>query len=99
MKSRSRILVAVVGCACASVLLRSAQAQSDNISPVALQQIAELLQEKESRTLSHRKLGSRLVYALKESAGQSLTPGITSLAATIDSLNIAPGQGVLVEMR
>jgi subtilisin family serine protease len=81
---------------CLFVVLSLAYAQSDAISPGALRQIAELLQEKKSRTRSQLKLSSRLVYALKESAGQSLTPGIASLPGALD---ITPRQGVLVDIR
>jgi subtilisin family serine protease len=57
----------------------------------------ELLQEKQSRTAVERKLSSQLVYAIKESRGQQLTPGIAGMSS-VGSLNVAAG-GVLVDIR
>jgi len=70
-------------------------AQTD-ISPEALQQIQDLLQEKESRTEVQRKLGSRLLYALKESLGQPLAPSVDVLPS-VESLDNG-AYGVLVDM-
>jgi hypothetical protein len=99
MKLRIRMLIFLGGCACALVAFSLAYAQSDDISASALQQIAELLQEKDSRTPAQLKLSSTLVYALKQTNGQPLTPNIATLPGAIDSLNVTPPQGVLVDMR
>jgi subtilisin family serine protease len=71
-------------------------AQTD-ISPEALQQIQDLLQEKESRTEAQRKLASQLVYAWKESLGQQLTTSIDVLPS-LASLDTT-AYGVLVDLR
>ena len=99
MKSAIRVLLCGGGIASLLLVLPSvaAYAQSD-ISREALQQMQELLQEKESRTPVQRKLGSQLVYALKASRGQQLTAGISSLPDAVDNLNTGAG-GVLVDIR
>ena len=99
MKSAIRVLLAVGGIASLLLVLPSipAYAQTD-ISPEALQQMQELLEEKESRTAVQRKLGSQLVYALKASTGQPLTASISVLPGAGDSLNV-DAAGVLVDTR
>jgi subtilisin family serine protease len=79
-----------------AVSLDRISAQAEDLSPEALQQMQDLLQEKETRTPAQRKLGSQLVYALKESLGQQLTPSIDVLPSlgNLDS----SAQGVLVDM-
>lgn len=76
----------------------SAQVQGDaDLSPQVLQQINELILEKQSRTDAQRKLDSRLVYAVKEAMGVRLTDSIDVLP-TLDSLDRAAA-GVLVDVR
>ena len=60
----------------------SAQRAAD-ISPRALEQISALLQEKELRTPSQRKLDSQLVYGLKTMRGESIASGVRTLAANL----------------
>src|SRR2546425_12541597 len=98
MKSAIRALLAVGAISSLLIVLPSipAYAQTD-ISSEALQQMQELLQEKESRTAVQRKLGSLLVYALKASTGQPLAAGVSVLPGAGYSLNV-DAAGVLVDM-
>ncbi len=96
MKLRIRALLAGAGIV-SMIVVRPASAQSD-ISPSALQQIQELLQEKDSRTTAQRKLGSQLVYAIKAANSEALTPSMPSMPSAVDSLNSSAG-GVLVDLR
>ena len=99
MKAPIRLLLSGAGIASLLPFFATvpAYAQTD-ISPAALQQIQELLQEKQSRTAVQRKLGSQLVYALKASTGEFLTTNISTLSGAINNLNTGTG-GVLVDMR
>jgi hypothetical protein len=78
-------------------IVRPALAQSD-IDPAALQQMQELLQEKESRTPTQRKLGSQLVYAIKAANAEALTSSIAAMPGAGENLNTGVG-GVLVDVR
>src|SRR5262245_36391071 len=62
-----------------SVTKASAAAQSPDISPEAMAQIAALLQEKMNRTGTERKMDTQLVYELKMDRGESIADGIRSL--------------------
>src|SRR6186713_1554819 len=88
MKSTIRMFFVRAATVCLVSLLpvSVAQAQTDlQIDPAALQQMRDLLLEKESRTAAQRKLNSRLVDASRLAAGgapglrvnaQNGTPGI-----------------------
>jgi len=78
-----------------SLLLRPAYSQ--DISDTALQQIKELLDEKNSRTAPQQKLGSQLVYAIKTANGQPITPSLPSFPDT--GLSISAVNGVLVDIK
>ncbi len=72
-------------------------AQTDNsIDPAALQQIRELLQEKQSRTSAQRKLGTQLVYAARAAAGLRLTASIDALP---EAAAIATAAGVVIDVK
>jgi len=86
----------VIGTAVASLFLVPASAQLA-ISPEISQQISDLMLEKEGRTTGQRKLGSSLVYALKESRGERLGNSIDVLPS-LNSLNTG-ASGVLVDVR
>src|SRR5436190_9792017 len=53
--------------------------EQTEIAQSAVQQIAALEIEKESRTLVQQKIDSQLLYATRKWRGQSLTPGIQTL--------------------
>ena len=55
----------------------------DGISESALQQIAALQAEKASRTPAQLKMDSQLVYALKQSRGEIIAPGVTNLVINV----------------
>jgi len=95
MNSAVHVFLARVGVASLLLVLPSFPtfAQTD-ISPAALQQIQELIQEKQSRTAVERKLAGQLVYSIKAASGLTLTSSISSLSLPTDA-----GQGVLVDMR
>lgn len=54
-------------------------ADDKNIGPDALQQIAALIDEKESRTPSQRKIDSRLLYTVKMTRGEAIAEGVPTL--------------------
>src|SRR5262245_489541 len=83
---------AVFGAALLWFAAPSAQAQTTDIDPAALQQMAEILQAKEARTALQRKLGSPLASALQNSAQSRGT-------ASVDGVDDAPGRGILVDIR
>lgn len=70
-------------------------AYSQDISDTALQQIKELLDEKDARTPAQQKLGSQLVYAIKTATGQAITP---SLPVFPDAGVSIAAAGVLVDI-
>jgi subtilisin family serine protease len=98
MKSWFRGLVIAGAITLAAVFIshRSTSAQGD-ISPEVLQQITELLQEKQSRTAAQLKLDSQLVYARKESLKERLTASIDVMPA-LASLD-RNTSGVLVDVK
>ena len=55
------------------------QTSDRGISQEALQQIAALNQEKESRTPAEQRISSRLLYALKRVRGQAIANGVADL--------------------
>jgi hypothetical protein len=62
-----------------SVPKAAAAAQSSDISPEAMAQIAALLQEKMNRTGTQQKMDTQLLYELKMDRGQAIADGIRSL--------------------
>jgi len=55
------------------------QTSDRGISQQALQQIAALNQEKESRTPAEQRISSQLLYTLKRAQGQAIANGVTDL--------------------
>ena len=51
----------------------------NGISSNALQQISALIGEKDTRTPAQLKMDSQLLYALKQSRGQTMAPGVPTL--------------------
>src|SRR5690242_3863076 len=51
----------------------------NGISSNALQQISALIGEKDTRTPAQLKMDSQLLYALKQSRGQPMAPGVPTL--------------------
>lgn len=94
--SRGLVVAGVIGVSAAVISQRPTSAQEE-ISPEALQQIQELMQEKASRTDVQHKLDSQLVYARKEYFREQLTPSIDVLP-TIQNLD-NNASGVLVDIR
>ena len=58
-------------------------AQQLDIAPSALQQIEALLQEKASRTTAQRKIGSALLYALKQDRQDALLQNLPELRSQV----------------
>jgi hypothetical protein len=86
----------------------SAAAQSNDISAEALAQIEALIQEKESRSPTERKLDSQLVYELKMDRGQAVANGVRTLETdlpisdtgkTIVDITANVSDGLLSELR
>jgi hypothetical protein len=65
------------------VRVTSAGPQELRISPAALQQMAALDAEKESRTPAQRKIDSQLIYATKMHRGQPIAPGVEMLEVNV----------------
>ena len=72
-------------------------ANAQDISDSAYQQIAALLQEKQTRTAVQRKLSASLVYAGNTARGLN-TGGVTDLGDPATSLHMGP-QGALVRIQ
>src|SRR4030095_15261595 len=62
-----------------SALRPAGFAAAETLSVAAAQQIQSLLAEKESRTPAQRKIDSKLLYAMRQSAGLDAAPGVPSL--------------------
>src|SRR5262245_27036894 len=58
----------------------SVAAQDERMSQSALRQIEALIEEKESRTPSQKKIDSQLLYRLKQKRGERIASGVESLA-------------------
>jgi subtilisin family serine protease len=58
-------------------------AAAQQISPGAVTQISELLQEKATRTAVERKLGSNLLFARKRIRREAIAPGVQSLRSRV----------------
>jgi len=97
MSPRRRFLIAITAAAglFSSLLVRPAYSQ--DISDTALQQIKDLLDEKNSRNPAQQKLGSQLVYAIKAAIGQPITASISRFPGA--ELNISATTGVLVDIK
>lgn len=72
------------------------QSAAAQIKAAAQQQIAELIEEKRSRTPAQRKLSSQLIYAQKESQRQAVTNSVESLRT---SVNTDTASRALVDIR
>src|SRR5215203_1983052 len=73
-----------------SVLVTKAQSVSvddKQVSPEALQQIAAMIQEKESRTAAQKKIDSRLLYKIRMERGEPIANGVPGLRTdlTVDN--------------
>ena len=88
--SRARSSIGVTGILL--TLLPLSACVPDDISPEALQQMRELLAEKDARTPAQRRLGSSLLYAMKALDGQ---PTLPDAANGVDTT----GDGALVDLR
>jgi subtilisin family serine protease len=95
MKARFIVSALVVG---ASVLVQSGAAQAPRrVGPRALEQIRQLIAEKRSPAGVYRKLDPQLVYALKASRGETLTPALPSMP--VNGVDINPSGAALVDIR
>ena len=74
-------------------------AQGQVISTTALQQIRDLLQEKEARTPTEQKIGSQLIYAIKMARGQQIARSVPSFSGAATVLSTDAPAGVLVDIR
>ncbi len=79
---------------------RAAQVNSpsagNTLSTEAMQQIAALLAEKESRTPQERKLASQLLQAIRESRGQQMAAGVPLERANV---NVSDSGMVLIDIK
>lgn len=57
----------------------------ERLQPAVLQQIDELLAEKEGRTPAQRKIDSQLLYTLKARRGQRITAHVESLSTFVET--------------
>lgn len=57
--------------------------RAPQISEAAQQQIAELIEEKRSRTLAQRKLNSQLLYAAKQETGRAVAESVRALRTEV----------------
>jgi hypothetical protein len=62
---------------------QSVAADDKEISPQALEQIAALIREKESRNAIEQKIDSRLLYRLKMSRNQAIADGVPTLKSDL----------------
>jgi hypothetical protein len=78
------VIAAVVGIA---VLwgMQCGAASAQQLSPLAVQQIQALSQEKAARTPAQRKIGSQLLYAAKQHRGEQVAPGVPSLQVSVQT--------------
>lgn len=67
-----------------STLPQIPPAQSNGISASAMQQIAELIREKDARTPNQQKIDSRLLYAAQQQAG-TLSPSLSTLKSDVQT--------------
>ena len=79
-----RVLVAV-----GATLLLRATGSAEPISETALQQIRALWEEKAARTAVQHKIGSHLLYAVKQQRGEAIADGAPALrpALAVDASN------------
>ncbi|MBV8856050.1 MAG: S8 family serine peptidase [Acidobacteria bacterium] len=63
------------------------EAADGQISAAALKQIQALVLDKMSRTPAQRKIDSQLLYATKMSRGESIAPGVQSVALAVDEVS------------
>jgi hypothetical protein len=96
MSRRRTLWTALAAAAVLGGSLLTRPAYSQDISDSALQQIKELLDEKDGRTPAQQKLGSQLVYAIKTATGQPITPSIPSFPES--GLTVSSAEGVLVDI-
>ncbi|MGD0309795.1 MAG: S8 family serine peptidase [Acidobacteriota bacterium] len=99
MRHTKSVLLALTAIAVLIAQPLTRPAFSQAISPSAMQQIRDLVQEKVSRTAVQRKLGSSLVYSIKAARGERLTPTIASFPNAIDSLDVDVASRVLVDIK
>jgi hypothetical protein len=63
---------------CSLLFCSVTTAMAQNIQPGALKQIQSLADEKESRTVSQKKLNSQLWYAIKMDRGEAITSEVAT---------------------
>ena len=56
-----------------------------HVTPATMQQIQLLLNEKNSRTPTQRKIDSRLLQALRENRGEKMALGVNLAPASVDA--------------
>ena len=88
-RSRRRVLVTLMLVLCGAIAISStawlsnrnasAAPQDPGISPEALAQIEALIEEKESRSETERKIDSQLIYEAKMERGEAIADGIRRL--------------------
>jgi Divergent InlB B-repeat domain/Subtilase family len=77
----------------------SQQTGSQQIGASALQQMRELMLEKQSRTAAQRKLSSHLVYASRQFSKQAITPSLPTMPGLLDSVGVDAQGFVLVDIK
>jgi len=88
-RSRRRVLVTLMLLLCGAIAISStawlsnrnasAAPQDPGISPEALAQIEALIEEKESRSETERKMDSQLIYEAKMDRGEAIADGVRRL--------------------
>ena len=70
----------------------------DALSPTAMRQIQDLMQEKEGRTPAQKKLDSHLHYALKMMRGQAISTSVPALPRVMNKLSFDRSGRVSVDI-
>ena len=71
------------------------QGNESDISPEALEQIQALINEKQSRTATERKMDSQLIYELKMDRGEAIANGVRTLET---DLPVSPSGKTVVDI-
>ena len=80
----------------ASVAVTRAAEAGGQLSPTSVQQIAALLQDKETRTPAQTKLDSQLIYARRQQLNQPIVPGAPTLQVNVE---VEAGGFVVVDIK
>ena len=80
-------------------LLGGVAVAQQTLSPSAMRQIQDLMQEKDNRTPAQKKLDSHLHYAVKMMRGQPISVSVSALPRVMNNLSIDTGGRVLVDIR